>query len=128
MNRRNQKKNRNQKTAAGRQNRHRRPSPAGRARAKQRRRTRRRIILVFFLLLLLAAGGFLFYRYLHPVDLKSEVVTHELMEPFDPWDNVKHLYFVDKDDVTVQSDTDRLSSLYILLQQTSYRRSHLKCS
>ena len=106
MNRRNQKKNRNQKTAAGRQNRHRRPSPAGRARAKQRRRTRRRIILVFFLLLLLAAGGFLFYRYLHPVDLKSEVVTHELMEPFDPWDNVKHLYFVDKDDVTVQSDTD----------------------
>ena len=63
-------------------------------------------MLTFMLLLLLAAGGFLLFKYLHPVELKDNVVTHELMEPFDPWDNVRHLYFVDRDDVSVQSNAD----------------------
>lgn len=64
------------------------------------------ILLIILSICLLAAGAFLFYRYTHPVELKSGVITHELMEPFDPWDNVKHLYFADKKEVTVQSDTD----------------------
>ena len=73
---------------------------------RRRRKKKARIMLTFMLLLLLAAGGFLLYKYLHPVELKDDVVTHELMEPFDPWDNVRHLYFVDRNDVSVQSDAD----------------------
>ena len=73
---------------------------------RKHRKMRARIILSFVLILMVAAAGFLIYKYFHPVQLKEDVVNHELMEPFDPWDNVKHLYFAGKDDVTVQSDTD----------------------
>lgn len=73
-------------------------------------KTRKRIIpvIVFSALLicLLAAAGFLYCSYINPVRLKTDSITHELAEPFDPWDNVKNLYFADKKDVTVQSDTD----------------------
>lgn len=81
------------------------PGTGKTAKAK-RKKIRGRIILTLVLMCLLAAAGFLFYRYTHPVELKDEVVNHELMEPFDPWDNVKHLYFVKKGDVSIQSDTD----------------------
>ena len=69
------------------------PGTGKTAKAK-RKKIRGRIILTLVLMCLLAAAGFLFYRYTHPVELKDEVVNHELMEPFDPWDNVKHLYFL----------------------------------
>ena len=58
---------------------------------RKRRKMRARIILSFILILMVAAAGFLIYKYFHPVQLKEDVVNHELMEPFDPWDNVKHL-------------------------------------
>lgn len=81
-----------------------------RPRSRKARKTRKHITLsIIFgtlLICLIAAGAFLFFRYTHPIELKSEVISHELMEPFDPWDNVKQLYFVDKKDVTIKSDTD----------------------
>lgn len=83
------------------------PSVPGSTEKSDRRKFRKRLSAALVLIILLAAAaGFLFYRYTHPLELKEKVVTHELMKPFDPWDNVKHLYFAGRKDVTVQSDTD----------------------
>lgn len=101
MNQRNQRNQRVQRTQQRRNG-----SRSRKAMMRRRRKIRRRIILGFFLICILAVAGFLFHLYSHPVDLKEEVVSHELTEPFDPWDNVKHLFFASKDDVTVQTDTD----------------------
>lgn len=101
MNQRNQKNQKVHRTPQRRK----RPN-SRKAMMQKRRKIRRRIILGFFLMCLLAIAGFLFYLYSHPVDLKDKIVSHELMEPFDPWDNVKHLFFASRDDVSVQSDTD----------------------
>lgn len=76
-----------------------------RMRKKQRKKTIY-IASAVVLLLLLAAAGLFIYRFTHPIQLKDTIVNHELMEPFDPWDNVKQLYFTDRSDVTVKSDTD----------------------
>ena len=101
MNQRNQRNQRVQRTQQRRNG-----ARSRKAMMRRRQKIRRRIILGFFLICLLAVAGFLFHLYSHPVDLKEKVVRHELTEPFDPWDNVKHLFFASKDDVTVQTDTD----------------------
>ena len=56
--------------------------------------------------MVLAAAGISAYLYTHPVKLRDTVIKHELMTPFDPWDNVKDLYFAHKKDVHIQSDAD----------------------
>ena len=73
-----------------------------------RKRRRRRALLlkisaILLLIPVLIASGIFAYLYTHPVKLKDTVIKHELMEPFDPWDNVKHLYFADKSDVDIKS-------------------------
>ena len=73
-----------------------------------RKRRRRRVLLlkisaIILLIPVLIASGIFAYLYTQPVQLKDTVIKHELMEPFDPWDNVKHLYFADKSDVDIKS-------------------------
>ncbi len=65
-----------------------------------------RTAVIALLVPLLAASGILTYLYTHPVVLKDTVITHELMEPFDPWENVKQLFFADRQDVTIKSEAD----------------------
>lgn len=62
--------------------------------------------LITLLFLGLAASGILIYLYTHPVILKDSVVRHELMEPFDPWENIRHLFFAGRKDVDIQSEAD----------------------
>ena len=80
-------------------------------RHSSRKRRRRRALLlritaVLLLIPVLAAAGIFAYLYTHPIKLKDNIVKHELMEPFDPWENVKDLYFADKTDVDIQSEAD----------------------
>ena len=79
-------------------------------RLSRKRRRRRALLLrtaaVLLLFVVLAAAGISAYLYTHPVKLRDTVIKHELMTPFDPWDNVKDLYFAHKKDVHIQSDAD----------------------
>lgn len=78
-------------------------------RLSRKKRRKRRLIRAAFIALLipvLAASGILTYLYTHPVTLKDSVIKHELMEPFDPWDNVKQLFFADRKDVDIKSGAD----------------------
>ena len=80
-------------------------------RHSSRKRRRRRALLlritaVLLLIPVLAAAGIFAYLYTHPIKLKDNIVKHELMEPFDPWENVKDLYFADKKDVDIRSEAD----------------------
>ncbi|HIX62915.1 MAG TPA: polysaccharide deacetylase family protein, partial [Candidatus Mediterraneibacter colneyensis] len=75
-----------------------------------RRKGSRRIAVIITIAVLaaavLAVAGIAFYRYTHPLNLRSTIVEHELMKPFDPWENVKDVYFGKKDDVKIQSETN----------------------
>lgn len=73
---------------------------------KRRRALLLRITAVLLIIPILAAAGIFAYLYTHPVKLKDTVIKHELMTPFDPWENVKDLYFADKKDVDIQSKAD----------------------
>lgn len=78
-------------------------------RARKKRRKKRILRWVLLLLVLvpcLTAGGIALHYYMNPIELKDTVIRHELMEPFDPWENVKELYFAEKDDVDIQSAAD----------------------
>lgn len=76
------------------------------SRRKRRKALLIRTAVIALLIPFLAASGILTYLYTHPVVLKDSVVRHELMEPFDPWKNVKHLFFADRQDVTIKSEAD----------------------
>ena len=80
-------------------------------RHSSRKRRRRRALLlritaVLLLIPVLDSRALRAYLYTHPIKLKDNIVKHELMEPFDPWENVKDLYFADKKDVDIQSEAD----------------------
>ena len=65
-----------------------------------------RIAAILLIIPILAASGIFTYLYTHPVRLKDTVIRHELMTPFDPWENVKDLYFAGKKDVNIQTKAD----------------------
>lgn len=79
---------------------------SARTRKKQKKSKSVRIITVFLLMLILIPSGIGAWFYTHPLELKDTIIRHELMEPFDPWDNIKKLYFSDKESVKINSRTD----------------------
>lgn len=77
------------------------------SRKRRHRHTRLlRIAAILLIIPILAASGIFTYLYTHPVRLKDTVIRHELMTPFDPWENVKDLYFAGKKDVNIQTKAD----------------------
>ena len=77
------------------------------SRKRRHRHTRLlRITAILLIIPILAASGIFTYLYTHPVRLKDTVIRHELMTPFDPWENVKDLYFASKKDVNIQTKAD----------------------
>ncbi len=80
-----------------------------RASSRRRKRKKRillRLITIFVLMMVLIPCSIAAWLYTHPIELKSTIVPHELTKPFDPWENVKKLYFADKDSVKIDSDVD----------------------
>lgn len=75
-------------------------------RKKKRKALIIRITAAVLIVSVLAVSGVSGYLYTHPIRLKDTVVRHELMEPFDPWDNVSHLFFADKNEVDIKSEAD----------------------
>ena len=73
---------------------------------KRRHTLSLKIAAILLIIPILAATGIFTYLYTHPVKLKDTVIRHELMAPFDPWENVKDLYFADKKDVDIRSEAD----------------------
>nr|WP_294495140.1 polysaccharide deacetylase [uncultured Mediterraneibacter sp.] len=73
---------------------------------ENRKRIFIRLIIAIAAISILAAAAVIAYRYTHPLRLQSTTVEHELMEPFDPWENVKDIYFGGRDDVKVHSETN----------------------
>lgn len=61
-------------------------------------------IAVFFILI--AAAGITAYRFTHPLSLYSDVVKQELNQRFDPWGNIRHIYFAEKDDVKIEGNVN----------------------
>ena len=102
----NKKKRRAPGKQAPRTSKQRRGAHSRKAKRIRRRKTGWKILAGFLAACLLAAAGFLLYLYIHPVSLRAAVINHELMEPFDPWDNVKFLFFADKNEVSIESDTN----------------------